>query len=359
MYNFNAGPSILPQQVIIQASEAVLNFNNTGLSLLEIGHRTPAFEQVMHTAQNLVKELMGLHSDYEVLFLHGGATTQFMQVPFNLLPSQGVAAYTDTGVWAHKAIQEAQHYGKVHVVSSSREHGYTYIPKNITIPSQASYIHITSNNTIYGTQWHSSEAYTQAGVPIVADMSSDIMSRVLDYNAYGLIYAGAQKNMGAAGVNVVIINKNILGKANRHIPTILDYKEHIDNGSMLNTPPVMAVYIAMLTLQWIKDSGGIAAMEVLNNQKAALLYNTIDSSTMYTGTVTAVEDRSKMNVCFTLPNKDLEAKFIATCTAANIVGIKGYRTVGGCRVSLYNALPLSSVQYLVGIMSQFELDNKM
>jgi phosphoserine aminotransferase len=352
MHNFNAGPSILPAQVIEKAKQAIVNFNDSGLSLLEIGHRTEAFESVMDNARSLVKELMHLNDDMEVLFLHGGATTQFMQVPLNLLASNATALYTDTGVWANKAIKEAKDYGNVQVVCSSAASNYNYIPKDFVLDNNAAYVHITTNNTIYGTQWQNMDVFYKSNLPIVADMSSDIFSRVLDFNKFGIIYAGAQKNMGAAGVNLVVINKNLLGKVDRKIPTILNYKNHIDNGSMLNTPPVFAIYVAMLTLQWIKDNGGVAAMEANNNAKANLLYSTIDALPMFKPTV-AAEDRSKMNACFVMENEALEKELMAKVTAANIYGIKGHRSVGGCRASMYNALPLQSVEHLCAVMKEF------
>jgi phosphoserine aminotransferase len=352
IHNFNAGPSILPKLVFEEASKAVLNFQDMGLSILEIGHRTPAFEQVMDEARTLVKELMHLNNDFEVLFLHGGATTQFLQVPINLLHSDRTAAYTDTDVWGSKALKEAKDYGNVDVVCSSKADNYTYLPKDFTIAKDSAYVHITSNNTIYGTQWQDFNLFYNSGVPIVADMSSDIFSRQLDFNKFSLIYAGAQKNMGAAGVNLVVVNKNILGKVNRKIPTILDYRNHIENGSMLNTPPVFAVYVAMLTLRYLKNNGGITAMEQANKEKAALLYNTLDTLPIFKPTV-AKEDRSKMNVCFVMDSKALEEEFLTICKEANIYGIKGHRSVGGFRASLYNALPLSSVQYLTNLMQDF------
>jgi phosphoserine aminotransferase len=352
IHNFNAGPSILPKSVFEEASKAVLNFQNMGLSILEIGHRTPAFEQVMDEARALVKELMHLNNDFEVLFLHGGATTQFLQVPINLLHPDKTAAYTDTDVWGSKALKEAKDYGNVDVVCSSKAANYTYLPKDFTIAKDSAYVHITSNNTIYGTQWQDFDLFYNSGVPIVADMSSDIFSRQLDFNKFSLIYAGAQKNMGAAGVNLVVVNKNILGKVNRKIPTILDYRNHIENGSMLNTPPVFAVYVAMLTLRYLKNNGGIAAMEQANKEKAALLYNTLDTLPIFKPTV-AKEDRSKMNVCFVMDYKNLEEEFLTICKEANIYGIKGHRSVGGFRASLYNALHLSSVQYLTNLMQDF------
>lgn len=339
----------MPQQVFRQASEAVLNYNNTGLSILEIGHRTSTFQAVMDEARALVKELMQLGNDHEVLFLHGGASTQFMQVPMNLLDDKQTAAYADTGVWGQKAIKEAKLYGKVEVVCTGRESNYTIIPKNFAVPNDAVYFHITTNNTIYGSQW---QKIPKTSIPLVGDMSSDIFSRVIDFNAFDLIYAGAQKNMGPAGVNLVVVNKNILGKIKRPIPTIMDYRNHIKDGSMLNTPPVFAVYVCMLTLRWLKEQGGVAAIEKKNIEKAALLYEEIDRNPLFTGTV-AKEDRSKMNVCFVMNDGLLEEKFLAYAKEQNIAGIKGHRLVGGFRASLYNALPISSVQVLVDAMKSF------
>ncbi len=339
----------MPQQVFRQASEAVLNYNNTGLSILEIGHRTSTFQAVMDEARALVKELMQLGNGHEVLFLHGGASTQFMQVPMNLLDDKQTAAYADTGVWGQKAIKEAKLYGKVEVVCTGRESNYTIIPKNFAVPNDAVYFHITTNNTIYGSQW---QKIPKTSIPLVGDMSSDIFSRVIDFNAFDLIYAGAQKNMGPAGVNLVVVNKNILGKIKRPIPTIMDYRNHIKDGSMLNTPPVFAVYVCMLTLRWLKEQGGVAAIEKKNIEKAALLYEEIDRNPLFTGTV-AKEDRSKMNVCFVMNDGLLEEKFLAYAKEQNIAGIKGHRLVGGFRASLYNALPISSVQVLVDAMKSF------
>ncbi len=349
VYNFNAGPSILPKEVFEQAAAAVLDFNNTGLSILELGHRTSAFQAVMDEARALVKELMQLDDDHEVLFLHGGASTQFMQVPMNLLDDKDTAAYADTGVWGQKAVKEAKLFGKVEVVCTGKENNYTAIPKDFAVPNDATYFHITTNNTIYGSQWQKIPATSNR---LIADMSSDIFSRVLNFNSFDLIYAGAQKNMGPAGVNLVVVNKNILGKIKRPIPTIMDYRNHITEGSMLNTPPVFAVYVCMLTLRWLKANGGIAAIEKLNDAKAAFLYNEIDSNPFFKGTV-AKEDRSKMNVCFVMDNAKLEEEFLAAAKAANIIGIKGHRLVGGFRASLYNALPVSSVQVLVDTMQTF------
>ncbi len=353
VHNFNAGPSILPKEVFQQASEAVLNYQNSGLSILEIGHRTSTFQAIMDEARDLVKELMQLDADREVLFLHGGASTQFMQVPMNLLDDKETAAYADTGVWGIKAIKEAKLFGKVEVVCSGKESNYTVIPKDFAVPNDAKYFHITTNNTIYGSQW---QKIPKTSIPLVGDMSSDIFSRVIDFNAFDLIYAGAQKNMGPAGVNLLVVNKNILGKIKRPIPTIMDYRNHIKEGSMLNTPPVFAVFVCMLTLRWLKALGGVAAIEKLNDAKAALLYKEIDSNPLFIGTVTK-EDRSKMNVCFVMKDTSLEEPFLAFTKQKEIVGIKGHRLVGGFRASLYNALPISSVEVLVQAMKEFAQTN--
>ncbi|MEI7734468.1 MAG: 3-phosphoserine/phosphohydroxythreonine transaminase [Ferruginibacter sp.] len=349
MHNFNAGPSILPKEVFEQAAAAVLNYNNTGLSILELGHRTSTFQAVMDEARALLKELMQLDDDHEVLFLHGGASTQFMQVPMNLLDEKDIAAYSDTGVWSSKAIKEAKLFGKPEVVCSGKENNYTSIPKDFAVPNDAKYFHITTNNTIYGSQWQKIPVTSNV---MIADMSSDILSRSMDFNSFGLIYAGAQKNIGAAGVNIVVVNKNILGKIKRNIPTIMDYRNHIKEGSMLNTPPVFAVYVCMLTLRWLKALGGVTAIEKINNEKANLLYNEIDANPLFKGTI-AAEDRSKMNVCFVMHNSDLEEPFLNFAKENGIIGIKGHRLSGGFRASLYNAMPLHSVQVLVEVMQEF------
>ena len=350
IHNFNAGPSILPKEVFEEASRAVIDFNNTGLSILEIGHRTSLFQSVMDEACSLVKELMHLDNDHDVLFMHGGASTQFMQVPMNLLNENELASYTDTGAWAAKAIKEAKLFGHVEIAGSTKETNYTSIPKELSISPTAAYLHITTNETIHGTQWNNIPY--DCGVPLVADMSSDILSRVVDFNKFDLIYAGAQKNMGAAGVNLVVVNKNILGKVNRIIPTILDYRNHIKEGSMLNTPPVFAVYVAMLTLRWLNKQGGVTAIEKVNNEKADLFYNTLDSLPIFKGIV-AKEDRSKMNAVFIMDNVALEKEFLDVCKQEKMIGVKGHRSVGGFRVSMYNALPLESVKALTELMKIF------
>ncbi len=350
MHNFNSGPSILPKTVFEQASQAVLNFNNSGLSILEIGHRTPEFQAVMDEAIALVKELMQLGEEHEVLFLHGGATTQFMQVPMNLLNDNDIAAYTETGTWAGKAIKEAKLFGHVEIAGSTKAENYTGIPKKLQVSPTASYLHITTNETIAGTQWHNMPY--DCGVPIVADMSSDILSRQLDFNKFGIIYAGAQKNMGAAGVNLVVVNKNLLGKVDRVIPSILDYRNHISEGSMLNTPPVFAIYVAMLTLRWLKNEGGVSVLEKRNIEKADLFYNTLDSLPVFKGPV-AKEDRSLMNAVFVMEDASLEKEFATLSTQEGFYGIKGHRSVGGFRASMYNALPIESVQALTQFMTHF------
>ncbi|MFT3937030.1 MAG: 3-phosphoserine/phosphohydroxythreonine transaminase [Chitinophagaceae bacterium] len=348
-HNFNSGPSVLPKEVFEQASQAILDFNNSGLSILEIGHRTPLFQEVMDNAISLAKELMFLDNDHEVLFLHGGASTQFFQVPMNLLDDNAMAAYLDCGTFSSKAIKEAKVFGNVNVLASSKDKNYSYIPKGYGIPKDASYFHYTTNNTIEGTQMHE---IPNTAVPLVADMSSDILSRQLDYNKFSLIYAGAQKNVGAAGVNMVIVKKDILGKINRKLPSMMDYRAHIENGSMLNTPPVFAVYVCMLTLNWLKKQGGVPVIEKLNAAKAKLMYDTLDSLPMFTPK-TSREDRSLMNAVWIMKDEELEKVFLAECKEHGMVGIKGHRSVGGFRASMYNALTIDSVKALTDLMIDF------
>jgi phosphoserine aminotransferase len=348
VHNFNAGPSILPAEVLQEASKAILNFNNTGLSILEIGHRTPLFQSVLNEAVQLVKDLMKLDADHEVLFLHGGATTQFFQIPMNLLNENQTAAYLDCGTWGTKAIKEARVFGNVEVVASSKDKNYTYIPKGYKIPADAAYFHYTTNNTIEGTEMFS---IPETNIPLVADMSSDILSYETDYNRFALIYAGAQKNIGAAGVNMVVLRKDILGKVNRKLPGMMDYQKHIEAGSMLNTPPVFAIYVCLLTLRWLKKIGGVAAIEKINKEKASLLYKTLDEKEGFNPTV-AKEDRSRMNVVFLISDPVLEKKFLDACKEQQMIGVKGHRSVGGYRVSLYNALPLESVKAFTNLINQ-------
>jgi len=349
VHNFGAGPSILPKEVFEQASKSILNFNDTGLSILEIGHRTSLFQDVMDEALATVRELMKLDSEHDVLFLHGGASTQFFQVPMNLLDEKQTAAYLDGGIWGKKAIKEAKLFGQVEVVASSKDRNYTYIPKNYTIPATAAYFHYTTNNTVEGTQMH---AIPETTVPLVADMSSDILSTVMDFNRFAFIYAGAQKNIGAAGVNMVIVRKDILGKVSRPLPSMMDYREHIAAGSMLNTPPVFAIYVCLLTLRWLKAQGGVSGIEALNNKKADLLYGTLDRLPIFRPTV-AKEDRSKMNAVFVMDDPALEQEFLTVCKANGMVGVKGHRSVGGFRVSMYNAMPIEDVRILTELMTDF------
>ena len=356
-YNFNAGPCVLPKPAVESTIEAIRNFDGTGIGLLEISHRTPGWERVMKETADLWRELLNIPDNYQVLFLGGGASTQFFTVPANLLNKK--AAYLQTGVWAKKAVKEAKFYGEVEVVASSEDKNYTYIPKGYTIPKDADYFHITTNNTIYGTEIHED---MDSPVTLVADMSSDIMSRPVDVKKYGLIYGGAQKNVGPAGVTFVIVREDILGKVDRKLQTMVDYRTHIGeeekNRSMFNTPPVLPIFVMHETLKWVKSLGGVTAMNKINKEKAALLYNEIDRNKMFVGTA-AKEDRSLMNVCFVMADqyKDKEADFMAFAKERGMVGIKGHRSVGGFRASLYNACPVESVKALVECMQEFEKKN--
>jgi phosphoserine aminotransferase len=349
MHNFSAGPCILPQSVLKKASEAVLNFNDLSLSLIEISHRSADFVAVMEKARQLVLELLGLENKgYSAVFLQGGASLEFYMSALNLLPLDGKGAYLDTGAWSAKAIKEAKLLGTIEVVASSKDDSYKSIPKDYTIPSDASYFHCTSNNTIHGTQI---KAFPKVDTLMVCDMSSDIFSRQLDFSKFDLIYAGAQKNMGPAGTTLVVVKDSILGKTGRAIPSMLDYQVHISKDSMFNTPAVFPVYVSMLTLQWLKDLGGIPAIEKINQAKADLLYSEIDNNPNFKGTANK-EDRSNMNVTFVLTDDSKKETFDNLCKENGINGLKGHRSVGGYRASLYNALPLESVQGLVNIMKQ-------
>ena len=348
VHNFSAGPAILPASVLEKASEALLNFDNTGLSVAEVSHRSTQFVKVIERARALALELAGLDNSYEALYLQGGASMQFLMVPYNLLENK--AAYIDTGTWANKAQKEAALFGEVQVIASSKEQGYKSIPKNVVVPTDIDYLHITTNNTIYGTEFHS---IPKSAAPIVADMSSDIFSRSLDYSQFGLVYAGSQKNLGASGSTLVLIKKDLLGKVSRKVPSMMDYQLHIKNESMFNTPSTFSVYVNMLVLEWIKAEGGLAAMEKRNKEKANLLYSEIDRNALVVG-YTAKEDRSLMNVVFNLTDESTKDRFDALCKEANISGIKGHRSVGGYRASIYNAMPLESVQVLVEVLKEFE-----
>ena len=349
-HNFYAGPTILSEYTIKNTAAAVENFAGMGLSLLEISHRSKEFVAVVDEAQALIKELLNVPEGYEVVFVGGGASLQFCMAPFNLLKKK--AAYLDTGTWSSKAIKEAKLFGEVDVVASSKDKNYTYIPKDYTVPEDVDYFHVTTNNTIYGSEIRKD---LDVKVPMVADMSSDIFSRPIDVSKYDLIYAGAQKNLAPAGVTLAIVRVDALGKVDRVIPTMLNYKTHIDKGSMYNTPPVLPIFSALQTLKWYKEQGGVEAMEKKDMENAAILYDEIDRNKLFRGTV-APEDRSIMNVCFVMNDeyKELEADFNAFATSKGIVGIKGHRSVGGFRASLYNAMPKSSVEVLIAAMKEFE-----
>jgi phosphoserine aminotransferase len=350
-HNFFAGPSILPQYTIEQTIEAIQNFSDTGLSVLEISHRSKEFVAVMDEAQQLFKELLDIPEGYSVLFLQGGASTQFAMIPYNLLANK--AAYLNTGAWSNKAIKEAKAFGEVDVVADSSDKGFNYIPKNYNIPTDADYFHITTNNTIAGTEIHTD---IDSPIPLVADMSSDIFSRPVDVSKYAIIYGGAQKNLGPAGTTFVIIKNDILGKVERHIPTMLNYQTHIDKGSMFNTPPVLAVFSALQTLKWLKNNGGVKAAQKRNIEKANLLYAEIDRNKLFTAAVPDKADRSLMNITFVMNDayKQHEQAFLNFADQQGIMGIKGHRSVGGFRASTYNALPIESVAVLVQAMKDFE-----
>ena len=347
-HNFSAGPSILAPEVFQKASEALLDFEGTGLSVIEISHRSPEFVRVIERARALALEIAGLDDSYTTLFLQGGASMQFLMVPYNLLETK--AAYIDTGTWANKAQKEAALFGNAEVIASSKADGYKYIPKNVTVPTDIDYLYITTNNTIYGTEYHS---LPQTSVPLVADMSSDIFSRPLDYKQFSLIYAGSQKNLGASGSTLVIVKKDILGKVSRKLPSMMDYQLHIKNDSMYNTPSTFAVYVNLLVLEWIQAQGGLQALGKRNQAKADLLYGEIDRNPLVVGYANK-EDRSLMNVVFNLTDENTKERFDTLCKEANISGIKGHRSVGGYRASIYNALPLESVQVLVDVLKEFE-----
>ena len=349
-YNFGAGPSILPACVMEATAAACVDFNGMGLSLMEISHRTKEFQAVMDEAQALFKELLEIPEGYSVVFLGGGASLEFAMVPMNFLEKK--AAYLNTGVWAKKAIKEAKAFGEVEIVASSEADNFTYVPKDFAIPADADYLHITTNNTIYGTELRYD---IDSPVPVIADMSSDIFSRPIDVSKYGMIYGGAQKNLSMSGVTFVIVKDELLGKVSRHIPTMLDYKTHVSKGSMFNTPPVVPIYCAMQTLRWIKQEGGVAEMARRAEERAALLYAEIDRNKLFRGT--AREDsRSLMNICFVMNDeyKELEQEFLQYAQQQGIVGIKGHRDVGGFRASCYNAMPLEGVKALIKVMQDFE-----
>lgn len=353
-HNFNPGPSILPDFTLEKTAEALKNFSGTGLSLLEVSHRSKEFQAVVDESVTLFKELLNIPEGYSVIFLGGGASLQFAMVPYNMLETK--AAYLNTGEWASKAIKEAKMVGDVNVVASSEDKTFNYIPRGFSVPKDVDYFHVTTNNTIYGTELFEDFDF---GVPLVADMSSDILSRPIDVSKYALIYGGAQKNLGPAGVTFVIVKNDAVGKVTRKIPTMLNYKIHIDKGSLYNTPPVLPIFACLQTLKWLKDMGGVKEMEKLNVRKAGLLYGEIDRNKYFRPTVPNPADRSRMNVCFVMNDqyKELEPKFQEFASSRGMVGIKGHRSVGGFRASLYNAMPLSSVEALVHAMQDFEKEN--
>ena len=352
-YNFNAGPSILPAETVDNTIQAIKDFAGTGLGLMEVSHRSKEFEAVVNDAVALFKELLNIPEGYSVLFLGGGASLQFCMAPYNLLEKK--AAYLNTGTWASKALKEAKLFGEVIEVASSKEANFSYIPKDYTIPSDADYFHITTNNTIFGTEIHTD---IDSPVTLVADMSSDIFSRPVDIAKYGLIYGGAQKNLAPAGLTFVIVKDDILGKVSRPIPSMLDYRTHIKENSMYNTPPVLPIYAALQTLKWLKALGGLAEMYRINQAKAALLYDEIDRNKLFRGTA-AVEDRSLMNICFVMNDEyqPLEEGFQKFAAGKGMVGIKGHRSVGGFRASTYNALPQEAIEVLINAMQEFEKNN--
>lgn len=348
-HNFSAGPAILPQSVIREAAQAVKNFNGIGLSILEISHRSKDFVAVMEETEALVREIGNINDDYAVLFLTGGASTQFYMTAMNLLNEDETAAFIDTGTWSSKAIKEVSNFGQVDVVASSQDRNYTYIPKRYRKPKGAAYFHFTSNNTIYGTQFRK---FPEVEVPLICDMSSDMFSRPFDINKFGLIYAGAQKNIGPAGATLVIVKKDWLGRVERNIPTMLDYRTHIKKASSFNTPPAYPIYVMMLTLRWLKEKGGLEAIDKINRSKARLIYKEIDNNPCFEGTVDK-KDRSLMNACFLPTKEEYTAPFLDMCQAAGISGIKGHRSAGGFRASIYNAMPRRSVKALVDVMQAF------
>ncbi len=356
IYNFNAGPAILPQEVLLQAQKELLNYKNIGMSVMEISHRTKEYEEINDTAIALFRELLGLGQNYKVLFLGGGASTQFAMLPMNLLSQDKTASYVETGSWAEKAIKEAKKFGNVHIAASSKDKNHSYIPKlkDSDVPADSVYLHITSNNTIFGTQWHE---FPKVSVPLVCDMSSDILSRQLNFKSFDLIYAGAQKNVGPAGVTIVIIKDDLLEKCSDANPVIFNYKTHAAENSLYNTPPVFPIYIVKLVLEWMKEKGGLAAIESQNRAKQECIYDTIGQNSDYYHGHAQKDSRSWMNITFRLPTADLEEKFAKDSKAAGFIGLKGHRSVDGIRVSLYNAMPLEGAEKLAEFMQKFRRAN--
>jgi len=359
VFNFSAGPSVLPEEVLSIAANEMLNYNNSGMSVMEMSHRSEVFESIINDAENHIRSLMGISDDYKVLFLQGGASTQFAMIPLNLLNKHKKAVYIDTGSWASKAAKEAKKYGEIVTLASSKEDTYSYIPKldSKTFPSDIDYFHITTNNTIYGTRYTPNTLPNAGEVPLVADMSSNILSEEYDINQFAVIYAGAQKNMGPAGVTIVIIKENLIGNALDMTPTMLNYKTHADKDSLYNTPPCYSIYMCKLVYEWLLKKGGVKAMEEVNKYKANLLYSFIDNSSLFTNPV-AREDRSLMNITFVTGNPDLDSAFVKEAKVKGLVNLKGHRSVGGMRASIYNAMPVEGVEKLVDFMKEFEVQHK-
>lgn len=357
VYNFSPGPSMLPLEVLEKAQKEMLNYNGTGQSVMEMSHRSKEYETIIKGAESLLREIMNIDENYKVLFLQGGASMQFAMVPLNLFSQKRVADYVNTGQWSKKAISEAKRYGTVNVVGDSSDKTFTYIPEldESKFTKDADYFHITLNNTIYGTRY--TKLPNTGNVPLVSDISSIILSEVIDVSKFGLLYAGAQKNLGPAGLTVVIIRQDLIGKAMDITPTMLDYKIHVDNGSMYNTPPTYSIYISKLVFEWVKAQGGVSELQKINEQKASLLYDFLDNSKMFKGTVVK-KDRSLMNIPFVTGNEQLDAKFVKEAAKSGFVNLKGHRTVGGMRASIYNAMPIDGVKALIEFMKKFEMDNK-
>lgn len=357
LYNFNPGPAILPVPVLEEASKSILEFQNLGMSLLEISHRSKEYEKVNQQAEQDMKEIMGLSDDYRVIFLGGGASLQFVMVPMNFLHEGTVADYINTGEWSTRAIKEAKNIGEVNIAASSEDKKFTYIPKRFNWTKDAQYVHMTTNNTIYGTQWHFLPDV--GNIPLIADMSSDILSRQLDFSKFSLIYAGAQKNLGPAGVTVIVIRQSLLEKCSDKLTTYLNYKTHVKNNSLYNTPPVFAIYVVHLVLQWIKEQGGLKEIEKMNKKKADLLYHTLDEHSDFYRPYAEMDSRSWMNITFRMPSEDLENKFSQEAKEKGLYGLKGHRSVGGMRASIYNAFPYEGVEKLVDFMEAFAKANSM
>ncbi len=357
IYNFNAGPSTLPLDVLKIVQEELLDFHGTGMSIAEISHRSPEYDEVHNQAIALTRELMGLDDSYKVLFVGGGASTQFAYIPMNFLPSGGIAAFVDTGTWSSKAIKEAENLGSTHLAGSSKEAGYTYIPapSKIQFPDDAAYLHITSNNTIKGTQYH--QFPDSGSIPLICDMSSDILSRQLDFSKFSMIYAGAQKNLGPSGVTMLILRESMLERCNPGLPTMIDYRTHASKNSLYNTPPSLTIYIVKLVLEWLKNQGGVAGIEKINRQKKDVIYNLIDEHPDFFSGPVRKDSRSWMNIALRLPSEELEAKLVSEAKAAGFVGLKGHRSVGGIRVSLYNAMTLEGAEKVADFMDSFRKAN--